>query len=104
MAGIGLALLAFGGLLFLAHTMRRPTVQEGQPDRSPDVDRYLRRRDLMNGGRPENLFEWVIAFSHVPKAQIALVVAVGGVSLLFAGVGYRAAAWVGVFSRCWPSW
>lgn len=84
-------------LLVMMRKMQHSTDQAARRDRSEPVDRYLRRTDLMDGKEPENIFEWVIKFSVLPKAQIGILVAVLIVAVVFALAGFRSFAAVGFY-------
>ncbi len=91
------AIIAAIGLLVLMRKMQRRTAQVGHQERE-EVDRYLRRTDLMEGdAEPENVFEWVIKFSTLPKAQILLLILVAVAAGAAAVAGYTAIAAVGGF-------
>lgn len=91
-------LIAFCGLALLFLKLDRPSDQISSSVDRPQVDRYLRRTDLLDGDRsPENPLEWVIVFSTMPKAQITVLLLAGIVTLTLAWTGYRGAMGVAFY-------
>ncbi|MFW6449337.1 MAG: hypothetical protein ACOC0X_07325 [Halobacteriota archaeon] len=94
-AWVGLLLvgLAAVGLLVLLRGLDREPADE-----PPEVDRYLRRTDLLEAGRrPRNPLEWIITFPERPRAQVVVLVAVISVTAGAALTGAVTIAAIGSF-------
>lgn len=80
-------LVAYGGLLVLAWKLRQAT-SSGSGTTTKSTDRYLRRTDLLDEGKPpEDPLEWVIATSQRPRFLAGLVVGSVLVALLAGAAG-----------------
>lgn len=95
---VAIGALAYVALGIFALTLRRTTERSAGSDNSAKVDRYLRRTDLLDQGKPpENIFEWIIVFSQLPKAQIGAIFIAAIITVTAALAGYPNVAGVAAY-------
>lgn len=87
-------MLAYAGLFYLYRNLNR----DPEISHTEQVDRYLRRTDLLDEDEPpQNSLEWVIKFSQLPRVQLLIVGIFALMTVGFTLAGFQSVAGLVLF-------